>query len=188
MEKRNSAPQQAWFQTLYERHFAFVWRTLRHLGVREADLSDACQDVFVIVHRRFPSFEARGKVTTWLFQICLNLARDRRRLAHVRSEVLGDEALEHAAGTAGDPHGELERQDQLALFEAALESMDLGQRAAFVLVEIEGMTGPEAAAAMDVPLGTAYSRLRLARKVFLAASERAQKASAYPPVRRGAIR
>lgn len=188
MEKRNSAPQQAWFQALYERHFDFVWRTLRHLGVREADLSDACQDVFVIVHRRFPSFEARGKITTWLFQICLNLARDRRRRAHARNEVLGDEALEHAVETTDDPHGELERQDKLALFEAALASMDFDQRAAFILFEIEGMTGPEAAAAMDVPLGTAYSRLRLARKAFLAAAERTQKSSVYPPVRRGAVR
>jgi RNA polymerase sigma-70 factor, ECF subfamily len=188
MEKRNSATPQAWFLALYERHFDFVWRSLRHLGVREADLSDACQDVFVVVYRHFPSFEPRGKVTTWLFQICLNRARERRRRAHVRSEVLGDEALEHAAESAGDPHGELERQDKLALFEAALASMDLDQRAAFILFEIEGMTGPEAAAAMDVPLGTAYSRLRLARKVFVAAAERAQKGSAYAPVRRGAVR
>jgi RNA polymerase sigma-70 factor (ECF subfamily) len=188
MEKPRSAPQQAWFQALYERHFDFVWRTLRHLGVRESDLSDACQDVFVVVHRRFPSFQARGKVTTWLFQICLNLARDRRRRAHVRSEVLGDEALEHAARAAGDPYRELERQDKLALFEAALASMDLEQRAAFILFEIEGMTGPEAAAAMEVPLGTAYSRLRLARQAFVAAVERAQKGSANPPVRRGAVR
>jgi len=188
MEKLKSAPQPAWFHALYERHFDFVWRTLRHLGVPEADLSDACQDVFIVVHRKFPSFEARGKVTTWLFQICLNRARDRRRRAHVRNEVLGDEALEHAVETADDPHRELERKDNLALFEAALASMDLDQRAAFILFEIEGMTGPEAATAMEVPLGTAYSRLRLARKAFVEAAERVERGSAYPPLRRGAVR
>ncbi|HTQ04352.1 MAG TPA: sigma-70 family RNA polymerase sigma factor [Polyangiaceae bacterium] len=175
MEKRPSTPPAEWFQVLYERHFDFVWRTLRHLGVREADLSDACQDVFIVVHRRFPSFESRGKVSTWLFQICLNTARDRRRRVHARTEVLGDEAIEHAAGTAVDPFSEGEREDKLALFESALRNMDFDQRAAFVLFEIEGMTGPEAAAILGVPLGTAYSRLRLARRAFVAAVERAHK-------------
>jgi len=188
-EKPSTPPSDAWFPALYERHFDFVWRTLRHLGVREADLSDACQDVFVIVHRRFPSFEARAKVTSWLFQICFNLARDRRRRAHARGEVLGDElSLERAQNEGLDAFSELVRQDKLALFEAALLTMDLEQRAAFILFEIEGMTGPEAAAAMDVPVGTAYSRLRRAREAFREAVQRARAEQAAPRARRGGSR
>src|SRR3954468_19422793 len=167
MEKHGSSPSTAWFQALYERHFDFVWRTLRHLGVRSADLSDACQDVFIIVHRRWPNFEARGKVTTWLFQICFNVARNRRRLAHVRNEVSSDDAaLDHAHAHAPHADADAPRQEKLALFEAALAAMSIDQRAAFVLFEIEGMTGPEAALAMGVPIPTAYSRLRLARDAF----------------------
>ena len=181
MEKRRSVPQDTWFRELYERHFGFVWRTLRHLGVREADLSDACQDVFVVVHRRYPSFEARSQVTTWLFQICIHTARDRRRRIHARTEVLGDEAVDRAFALGTDALSDMERQDKLALFEAALDAMEFEQRAAFVLFEIEGMTGPEAAEALGVPLGTAYSRLRLARDAFLRTVERARKDT---PVRR----
>jgi len=172
------------FQALYERHFDFVWRTLRHLGVREADLSDACQEVFIIVHRRLPSFEERAKVTTWLFRICANMARDRRRLAHVRSEVLGDEAIDDAVRRR-DPTTELERQDKLAAFEGALKSMSFDQRAAFILFEIEGLTGPEAAAALEVPLPTAYSRLRLARQAFLSAVQQARSEAPQRKARRG---
>ncbi len=119
MERRQPPPSEPWFGALYERHFDFVWRSLRHLGVREADLADACQEVFMIVHRRYPSFDAQAKVTTWLFQICFNKARERRRSAQARREVLGEAALEQAYRPS-DPFSELGRQDKLALFEAAL--------------------------------------------------------------------
>jgi RNA polymerase sigma-70 factor (ECF subfamily) len=173
-----------WFQDLYERHFDFVWRTLRHLGVREADLPDACQDAFLVVYRRFPSFEARGKVTTWMFQICFNLARDRRRRAHGRNETQDELAIDAAPGAGRDPHAEVEHKDKLALLQVVLDGMEVGQRAAFILFELEGMTGPEAAAAMDVPLSTAYSRQRLARAAFRSAMARA-RAAREPARRRG---
>jgi RNA polymerase sigma-70 factor (ECF subfamily) len=84
--------QEMTFQEVYQEHFRFVWRSLRRLGVRESDVADAVQDVFVVVHRKIADFEGRSKVTTWLFGICLRVARDRRRLAHVRHDV-SDEAV-----------------------------------------------------------------------------------------------
>ena len=65
--------------------------------------------------------------------------------------------------------------------------MELEQRAAFILFEVEGMSGPEVAEALAVPLGTAYSRLRLARVAFQAAVERLRSsAPAVPLKKRGA--
>jgi RNA polymerase sigma-70 factor, ECF subfamily len=182
METDGSHPSGEWFQELYERHFDFVWRTLRHLGVREAELPDACQEAFLVVYRRYPSFEARGKVTTWMFQICFNLARDRRRRAHGRHEVQDELALHTAPDAGRDPQAELERKDKLARLQSVLDGMEVGQRAAFILFELEGMTGPEAAAAMDVPLSTAYSRQRLGRAAFRAALARWR--DAREPVRK----
>jgi RNA polymerase sigma-70 factor, ECF subfamily len=184
METAGSHHLGEWFQELYERHFDFMWRTLRHLGVREADLPDACQDAFLIVYRRYPSFEARAKVTTWMFQICFNLARDRRRRAHGRNEVQDELAIDAARAVGLDPHAEAERKGHLARLQAALDGMEVGQRAAFIAFELEGMTGPEAAAAMDVPLPTAYSRQRLARAAFRAAMARASEAR-VPARKRG---
>jgi RNA polymerase sigma-70 factor (ECF subfamily) len=60
----------------------------------------------------------------------------------------------------------LERRHDVELFEAALATMDLDQRAVFTLFELEGVRGPEVAEALEIPLGTAYSRLRLAREAF----------------------
>jgi RNA polymerase sigma-70 factor (ECF subfamily) len=152
------------FQELYAEHFNFVWRTLRRLGVPPADLPDVVQEVFLVVHRRLPDFEPRARVTTWLFPICLHAARDRRRRAHVRREVPRDE--HDLVDPAPLPGSDLERQDDLALFEAALGDMSLDQRAVFVLFELEELRGEDIATTLGIPLGTVYSRLRLARGAF----------------------
>ena len=154
------------FDELYERHFDFVWRSLRRLGVPTADLHDVAQEVFLVVHRRLGDFEGRSKVTTWLFRIALHAARDRRRRAHVRREVLDADLVEARVDPAVDASALLERRDDLELFDRALAAMDLDQRAVFLLFELEGMSGPDIAETLDVPLGTAYSRLRLAREAF----------------------
>jgi RNA polymerase sigma-70 factor, ECF subfamily len=154
------------FGELYDQYFDFVWRSLRRLGVPPSDLQDVAQEVFLVVHRRLPHFEARSKVTTWLFSICLHAARDRRRRAHVRREVPDATFLEGLVDRGADASSLLERRHDLELFEAALATMDLDQRAVFTLFELEGVRGPEVAEALEIPLGTAYSRLRLAREAF----------------------
>jgi RNA polymerase sigma-70 factor, ECF subfamily len=154
------------FDELYDEHFDFVWRSLRRLGVAPSDLQDVAQEVFMVVHRRLPYFEGRSKLTTWLFSICLHAARDRRRRAHVVHELVDGSVDERLVDHHADPCSLLERRDDLELFEAALASMDLEQRAVFTLFELEGVRGPELAETLEVPLGTAYSRLRLAREAF----------------------
>jgi RNA polymerase sigma-70 factor, ECF subfamily len=154
------------FRAFYDAHSAFVWRSLRRLGVSEPNLKDAMQDVFVVVHRRLADFEARAKVTTWLFRICLRTAKDYRRRAHVRREVFDETALALWADSNADGAACLERTEALALFEAALAKVDLEQRTVFILFELENMTGEEIAETLELPLGTVYSRLRLARAAF----------------------
>lgn len=154
------------FREVYHDHFAFVWRSLRRLGVPDADANDAAQDVFLVVHRRLGDFEGRAKLTTWLFRICLRVARDRAQRAHVRYEVPAADGTTDRVDPEDDAVTRLERRDDLALFDAAISELDFDLRAAFSLFELEAMTGPEVAHVLQVPLGTAYSRLRLAREAF----------------------
>ncbi len=175
------------FPELYERHFSFVWRSLCYLGVLEQDLADACQEVFIIVHRQLSTFEGRSRLTTWIFQICLNVTFDRARRAHLRHEVLAEAAIARIPSAAPDPLAALEQRDELTRFQAALDGMELDQRAVFVLFELEDLTGPEVAEALAIPLGTAYSRLRLARQAFEAALDRAE-VQERQLLRRGGIR
>ena len=161
---------------LYERHVHFVWRSLRRLGVPEADVADAAQEVFLVAFRRMAEFEGRAKWTTWLYRICFHVASSRRRLAHVRREVPHEaEALELLLPEARDERAELEVLDGL------LDAMDLDQRAVFTLFELEGFTGPEIAALLEVPLATVYSRLRLARESFAAGARRIRARAQVAP-------
>jgi RNA polymerase sigma-70 factor (ECF subfamily) len=154
------------FKEVYDAHFAFVWRSLRRLRIPDASLKDAMQDVFVVVHRRLGEFEGRAKVSTWLFGICLRVAKDYRRRAHVRREVLDDTGFASVADPNSDAGAGAERQQDLAMFEAALGELEIDQRAVFILFELENMTGDEIAESLELPLGTVYSRLRLARQAF----------------------
>lgn len=152
------------FERLYDAHFSFVWRSLRRLGVPEADLADALQETFLTVHRKLSEFEERAQVTTWLFRIAMGVAKDRRNRAHVRREVLGP-ALETESPRASQ-EDELQQQRDLALVDRALSRLNLEQRAVFILFELEELSGAEIAEMLQIPLGTVHSRLRLARAAF----------------------
>jgi RNA polymerase sigma-70 factor (ECF subfamily) len=154
------------FREVYDAHFRFVWRSLRRLGLREQEAEDALQEVFVVVHRKLGEFEGRSKITTWLFSICMRVAKDAKNRAHVRRHVPDADVGERADDTSTDPATQAELRERAAILESILESMPIEQRAVFSLYELDGMRGEDIAELCDVPLGTVYSRLRLAREHF----------------------
>src|SRR5262249_26962874 len=156
------------FEDAYRSHFAFVWRSLRRLGIREEDAADAAQEVFIVVHRKLPEVAGRSKLTTWLYGVCFRVASERRR-AGPRPPAGRQQAAALRAQPA-DPGATAERNQGLAVLERVLERIPDEQRAVFCLFELEGMTGEEVAESLEIPLGTAYSRLRLARAAFSAAA------------------
>jgi RNA polymerase sigma-70 factor, ECF subfamily len=160
------------FDEVYAAHVAFVWRVLRTLGVSEAQIEDAVQDVFVVVHRRLAEFEGRAAITTWLFAIARRVASNhRRRAGGDRTETLVDEPVGRA-----DTFADMSRAQAAATVVAILELLDEDQRIVFALVELEQLSVPEVARMLDIKLNTAYSRLRLARHAF----ELAVKAKVKP--------
>jgi len=148
-------------RSVFRDHVAFVWRTLRHLGVDDAELDDCCQEVFLVVHRRLSGFEGRSSMRTWLYAIARRVASQHRRRHPRRREA----PLDHA------PEGELapaqveavhRRQARERLY-AILDELPEDQRAVYVLYEIEQVPMREVAESMGTPLQTAYSRLHAAR-------------------------
>src|SRR3954466_4042923 len=85
------------FQEVFVSHGRFVWRTLRYLGVAEADLEDVCQEVFLVVHRRLAEFEGRSSVRTWVYGIALRVASDYRKRARVHRERTSEAPQEFSA-------------------------------------------------------------------------------------------
>ena len=150
------------FATAYEQHATFVWRTARRLGVRTADVDDVTQEVFVVAHRRWHTFEGRSALRTWLFGICRRVVADYRCRAWVVREVLGAGVPERAVKPKG-PLAVALRQARAQL-DALLEELDANKRTTFVLFELEELPMQEVAELTAVPMQTAYARLYAARR------------------------
>jgi len=152
------------FRSIYDAQVAFVWRNLRRLGVRECEVDDRTQEVFVIAHRRFHEFEERGHgPRAWLFQIVLRVASGARRHRRRHPEVADGNGVIDRESVDAPQADAVERREQLSRLDAALGTVALGRRAVLVLHEIEEMTAPEIANVLGIPLNTVYSRLRVAR-------------------------
>ncbi|HEY8942979.1 MAG TPA: sigma-70 family RNA polymerase sigma factor [Polyangiaceae bacterium] len=158
------------FQALFKEHFSYVWHTLRRLGVPSRDLEDVTHDVFVWVYRRRDQYDPERPVRAWLFGFSFRVASAYRRLSRNRRELLdgADEPLDPNPNAVE----QLLSRETLDLAHEALASLELSRRAVFILHELDGCTIPEAAAALGIPVNTAYSRLRLAREDFSKAARR----------------
>jgi RNA polymerase sigma-70 factor (ECF subfamily) len=163
---------------VYEAHFDFVWRSARRLGVSSGYLDDVVQDVFLVVHRQLAGFEQRATLKSWLFGITRRVVRDRRRSARRRpTEALGDDLRDFAARA---PDEQLVVREHAELLHALLDTLDDDKREAFVLAELEQMSGPEIAEALALNLNTVYARVRAARLAFEAALERHEARERQP--------
>jgi RNA polymerase sigma-70 factor (ECF subfamily) len=145
-------------------HYDFVWRSLRRLGVPEADAEDAAQEVFVTFSRRLGDVEA-GKERSFLYRTAVNHAAHVHRSRARRREVPAD-ALDEAPSSARTPEDLLDGARARALCHQLLDELSLEQRAVFVLYELEQMTMADIAETLELPLGTVASRLRRGREAF----------------------
>lgn len=156
------------FERVYDEHFAFVWRTLRLLGVAEPALEDAAQDVFATVSHKLSEFAGRSSLRTWVFAIVQRTAANYRR-SHRRKQRPLVPLSEALVGHEPTPHAHAEALEAAQAIERFCETLDADRRALFVLALLEEVPAVEIARALEVPTNTIYSRVRLLR----AALERA---------------
>lgn len=152
-----SVPATVTLRSLFDAHARFVGRTLRQLGLR-SDLEDACQDVFVVAHRRLPEFVPGTSERAWLYAIAANVAKTRRRSYARRREAVAADGVvdpeDRKRADAGDR--------ELAI--VLLDGLDDDQRLVVILHDVEGVAMREITESLGIPLQTGYSRLRLARQ------------------------
>ena len=161
--------------TLFRRHGAFIAAFLVRLGIDRAELDDAVQEVFIVVHRRLRAFEGRSTFKTWLFGIAVHVAQKAGR--GLRRQSLEDLAEQPVDSTT--PQDEAARREAIRLLYAILDELDSEKRAVFVMCELEQMSAPEMAEVLAVPLNTVYSRLRAARRQFDTVLKRLQAKEAW---------
>ncbi|AXK36580.1 RNA polymerase sigma factor SigM [Streptomyces armeniacus] len=157
------------FGEIVRRHRDRLWAVaLRTLGDRE-EAADAVQDALISAYRAAHTFRGQSAVTTWLHRITVNACLDRvRKAASRRTSPTDDtERLEQLLDPQESASAPAERQDLNRQLLAALAQLPAEQRAALVLVDMQGYPVAEAAAVLDTAVGTVKSRCARGRARLL---------------------
>jgi RNA polymerase sigma-70 factor (ECF subfamily) len=169
-----AARQAGRIRAIVAEHYGFLWRSLRRLGVPEADVEDAAQKCLCVIAERIDDV-AEGREKSFLFGVALRVAQAARRTSRSRRDVLDDERIADVPAPDPDAGRQLDERRARAWLDAILDAMPMELRTVFVLYEVEEMTMAEVAAALEIPQGTVASRLRRARATFEAHSLRLQR-------------
>ena len=168
--KRVAPPEvdRARLAQIFSAHHASVWRALRRRGLPADAAEDATQETFVLAAERLPDIQS-GSERAFLIGTALRMARTLGRKT-VRWEL--DEDMDQRFSGVRDTD---ETRADIQLCDLVLSKVDPDLAEVFVLYELEGLTSPEIAQLLEIPLGSVASRLRRAREQFRAAAARVQK-------------
>ncbi len=148
------------FQDAYRAQAAYVAHVLGRLSVPDEAVGDAVQDVFVAAYRRWDDFDPRRPVRPWLTGFARRIAFRYRRSA-ARRQRKGAAWLHVVRDRERPISHEVEARDFLQRF---LAQVDAGHRRAFLMLELEGLSAPEAATALGITTEAVYGRVRTTRR------------------------
>ncbi|RNL75408.1 RNA polymerase sigma factor SigM [Nocardioides marmorisolisilvae] len=164
------------FGVLFTRHRDRLWAVALRTTGNPEDAADALQEAMISAFRRAADFRAEAMVTTWLHRIVVNASLDRLRRNKVRAASALPDDLDEYAGRGAvltstsdvhDPAVEAVRSDQRTQLLKALDRLPPDQKAALVLVDMEGYPVEEAARMLGCPTGTVKSRCARGRHRLL---------------------
>jgi RNA polymerase sigma-70 factor (ECF subfamily) len=153
------------FSALYYKYFDFVWSSTKYLGVGPDAIDDVVQEVFMVIHSRLHTQQHPEAMRSWIYGIVRRTVSTHRRSNRARAglEMRWEQARVVPPAT---PLQLAELTARVELLSSLLAELDEAKREVFVAAELEEMSVPEIAAALEIPLNTAYSRLRAARQLF----------------------
>lgn len=161
------------FQSVYQQYFNFVWASVRRFGVHPDATDDLVQEVFMVVHAKLEGLDKPSALRSWIYGVVRRTASNHRRTQRTQtSALLSSASCEDAQSTEPNPFEHLETNADLHFLASLLAELDEPKREIFAMVELDELTVPEVAEVLDIPLNTAYSRLRSARQAFEAAVNR----------------
>lgn len=145
-------------------HFEVLWRFLRRLGIPEADVDDAIQEVILVLARKLNQVQPESE-RSFVLSTAFRVASGFRRSSRRRREV-DDAGLAELPSPELSPEAMAERQRLRIVLQSVLDALPLDLRAVFVLYELEELTMADIATTLKLPPGTVASRLRRARETF----------------------
>jgi RNA polymerase sigma-70 factor (ECF subfamily) len=158
-------------ETTFTRHQSELLGMLYYLTGNAEDARDAFQEAFVKCWRRRESLGQIEDLRAWVFRVALNVGRDMRATAwRRRRRPLPEDNM--AASPQMPPHEDLDRQERLAMIQRAIRDLRAEEQEVFLLRQNAQMTYEEIAVSIDIPVGTAKTRMRLALEKLRMALER----------------
>jgi RNA polymerase sigma-70 factor (ECF subfamily) len=169
-EPELTAPAAPTFREIFDRELTPVYNALRRLGIRSADLPDATQEVFATIAAVLGDYDPSRPLRPWVFGVAYRVGMRYLDVAHRRREVPSE--IPEAPDSTPGADTVVERKEARDLAREALSKVEPTRRAVLILAHFEGLSVPEIATALQIPVNTAYSRLHRAREDF---SEAARK-------------
>jgi len=155
----------------FQRELDYIYRTLQRLGTSPSEVEDLAQDVFLALRRSWPQYDPKRPLRPYLFGIAFRITSAHHR--KTRREVAFGAIDVDDGGPS--PDDVLQTKQARALVLAALERIPMPRRAVLVMRDLDDIPVDEIAAALAIPLFTAYSRLRKARRELEAAVRRMRR-------------
>jgi RNA polymerase sigma-70 factor (ECF subfamily) len=162
------------FSEIYRQYFDFVWSSVRHLGVSSTAIDDVVQEAFIVIHQRLHTLQQPESLRSWIYGVVRRTVSGHRRANRPDENAVAryEAVAPTLSASPTTPLDVAEQNAQLELLSSLLAELDEAKREIFILAELEEMSVPEIAEALEIPLNTAYSRLRAARQGFEAALSR----------------
>lgn len=155
----------------FSRELNYVYRTLRRLGVPPADVEDLAHEVFLALHRTWDEYDRVRPLRAYLFGIAFRVVSSSRRRTWRETSF----AVVDAQDAAPLPEQALQAKQARALVLTALACIPLARRAVITMHDLDDIPVRDIARELAIPLFTAYSRLRKARRELAAAVVRLEK-------------
>jgi RNA polymerase sigma-70 factor (ECF subfamily) len=149
----------------FDAELDYLFQTLLRLGTSPRDVEDLAQEVFVVLHRNWPTLDTTRPLRPYLFGVAFRItcAHRRRRAREIPYAMLD------AEDGALNPEGSLQSKESVALLLAALDRVPMPRRVVLVMHELDGVSVAEVAQRLTISRFGAYARLRKARKELAAA-------------------
>jgi RNA polymerase sigma-70 factor (ECF subfamily) len=158
----------------FDRELDYLFVTLQRLGARPPEMEDLLQDIFLVLHRHWPTLDSTRSLRPWLFGVTFRVLRASRR-RYRREVVSGEVEIEDAAP---GPEAWVQDRESLALLSAALDRVPLARRSVLLLHDLEGIEIADIARRLSMSKIGVYTRLYKGRKELAVALRRLRRAEA----------